>query len=75
MASILQVDDNPRPSRHEKQVRDFLVAFGGDRGLETRVDEVGNVIVRKPATEEESRPGVILQGHMDGAPGKRRQPP
>ncbi|MCP5406696.1 MAG: aminoacyl-histidine dipeptidase [Chromatiaceae bacterium] len=59
----------PRPSRHEKQVRDFLVAFGRDRGLETRVDEVGNVIVRKPATEgRESRPGVILQGHMDMVP-------
>jgi len=40
--------------------------FGRDLGLETIVDEVGNVIIRKPATPGmENRRGVILQAHMD----------
>lgn len=56
----------PRPSRSEEQVRDFLAGFGRSRGLSTLVDEVGNVIIRKPATAgREERPTTILQGHMD----------
>jgi len=59
----------PRPSRHETRVREFLAAFGRERNLETLVDEVGNVIIRKPATAgRERRPTVILQGHMDMVP-------
>jgi dipeptidase D len=61
----------PRPSHHEEQVRDFLAAFGKNLGLETIVDGVGNVIIRKPAAAGmEKRTGVILQGHMDMVPQK-----
>jgi dipeptidase D len=61
----------PRPSHHEEQVRDFLAQFGKDLGLETIVDEVGNVIIRKPASPGmEKRHGVILQAHMDMVPQK-----
>ncbi len=61
----------PRPSKHEDKVRDFLVKFGKDLGLETIQDEVGNVIIRKPATAGmENRKGVVLQGHMDMVPQK-----
>ena len=56
----------PRPSHHEEQVRDFLAQFGKDLGLETVVDDVGNVLIRKPASPGmEKRHGVILQAHMD----------
>lgn len=56
----------PRPSHHEEQVRAFLVQFGEGLGLETLVDDVGNVLIRKPAgTGFESRQGVVLQAHMD----------
>ena len=56
----------PRPSHHEEQVRDFLAQFGKDLGLETIVDDVGNVLIRKPASPGmENRHGVILQAHMD----------
>ena len=34
----------PRPSGHTKQVSDFLVAFGKDLGLESFVDNAGNVV-------------------------------
>jgi len=61
----------PRPSKHEDKVRDFLYQFGKNLGLETIKDEVGNVIIRKPATPGmENRKGVVLQGHMDMVPQK-----
>ncbi len=40
----------PRPSKKEERVIEFIKKFGNDLGLETEVDEVGNVIIRKPAT-------------------------
>ncbi len=56
----------PRPSHHEEKISAFLAQFGRDLGLETEVDALGNVIIRKPAAAGmENRQGVILQGHMD----------
>ena len=40
----------PRPSKKEERVIQFMVDFGQKLGLETKVDEVGNVIIKKPAT-------------------------
>ncbi len=61
----------PRPSRHEEKVREFLVRFGKDLGLETMVDGAGNVVIRKPAAAGmENRKGVVLQAHMDMVPQK-----
>jgi dipeptidase D len=61
----------PRPSKKEEQVRNFVIAFGKSLGLETIEDEVGNVIIRKPATPGmENRKGVILQSHLDMVPQK-----
>ncbi|PTU64726.1 cytosol nonspecific dipeptidase [Chromobacterium sp. Panama] len=56
----------PRPSKHEQQLRDYLKGWAELRGLDTVVDEVGNLIIRKPATPGyENRVGVVLQGHLD----------
>ena len=56
----------PRPSKHEEKVSAYLQAFGKSHDLETLVDEVGNVLIRKPAAKGyESAPGVCLQAHMD----------
>ncbi|WP_321478509.1 aminoacyl-histidine dipeptidase [uncultured Bacteroides sp.] len=61
----------PRPSGFMKPVTDFLLDFGKKHGLESFTDEVGNVIIRKPATPGmENRKGVILQAHMDMVPQK-----
>ena len=61
----------PRPSGHMEKITNFLVNFGKGLGLETLVDEAGNVIIRKPATPGmENRKGVILQAHMDMVPQK-----
>ncbi|MFZ5941061.1 MAG: aminoacyl-histidine dipeptidase [Bacteroidota bacterium] len=61
----------PRPSKKEAAVIAFVKKFGEDLGLETIVDETGNVIIRKPATPGmEKRKGVVLQGHLDMVPQK-----
>lgn len=61
----------PRPSKKEDRIQEFAVEFGKKLGLETIKDEVGNVIIRKPATPGmENRKGVILQGHLDMVPQK-----
>ncbi|QOD60588.1 aminoacyl-histidine dipeptidase [Polaribacter haliotis] len=56
----------PRPSKKEERVIQFMVDFGKKLNLETLVDKVGNVIMRKPATAGmEDRQTVVLQSHLD----------
>ncbi|WP_304342832.1 aminoacyl-histidine dipeptidase [Chryseobacterium koreense] len=56
----------PRPSKKEGKVIEFIKNFGENLGLETRVDEVGNVIIKKPATPGmENRKSIVLQSHLD----------
>jgi dipeptidase D len=56
----------PRPSKNEERVTAFMKAFGESLGLETEVDDMGNVLIRKPATAGmENRMGVVLQSHLD----------
>ena len=51
----------PRPSKKEEKVIAFIKNFGENLGLETSVDEVGNVIIKKPATAGmENRKSVVL---------------
>ena len=40
----------PRPSKHEEKMIEYLLEFGKSRGLTTKVDETGNVLICKPAT-------------------------
>ena len=61
-----KVNAIPRPSKHEERMIEYLVEFGKSHGLETKVDETGNVLIKKPATPGyENRKTVILQSHMD----------
>ncbi|MGH1339866.1 MAG: aminoacyl-histidine dipeptidase [Aureispira sp.] len=56
----------PRASKKEEEVIAFAKAFGENLGLETKVDAVGNVIIKKPATAGlEGRCTVALQSHLD----------
>ncbi|WPO68685.1 aminoacyl-histidine dipeptidase [Acinetobacter haemolyticus] len=56
----------PRPSKHEQQLRQHLKDWAEQRKLETYVDDIGNLIIRKAATAgKEQVAGVILQGHLD----------
>ncbi|MFT5383949.1 MAG: dipeptidase D [Saprospiraceae bacterium] len=56
----------PRPSKKEKRVIAFAKNFGESLGLKTFVDEVGNVIIRKPASKGmENRIPIVMQSHLD----------
>ncbi len=56
----------PRPSKHEQKLRQYLKDWAEQRNLETYVDDIGNLIIRKAATAgKEQVTGVVLQGHLD----------
>jgi dipeptidase D len=56
----------PRPSKKEERVIAFAKEFGEKLGFPTHVDEVGNVIIKKPATPGmENRKKIVLQSHLD----------
>jgi dipeptidase D len=59
----------PRPSKKEQKAAEFIKEFGQKHGLETVMDDVGNVIIRKPASPGyENLKTVILQAHIDMVP-------
>ena len=61
-----QINQIPRPSKHEEKMVAYLKDFAQKHGLEVKVDAVNNVIIRKPATKGmENRKVVILQSHTD----------
>lgn len=56
----------PRPSKKEERVIKFIQDFGKKLNLETYTDDIGNVIIRKPATVGmEDRETVVMQSHLD----------
>ncbi|MGN1375242.1 MAG: beta-Ala-His dipeptidase, partial [Prevotella sp.] len=63
----------PRPSGHLDKVRQFLLDFAKNIGVEAFEDEAGNIVMKKPATAgmEQSKT-VILQAHMDMVPQKEK---
>ncbi|MCF6356436.1 MAG: aminoacyl-histidine dipeptidase [Draconibacterium sp.] len=56
----------PRPSKKEEKIRKFLLDFATDNNLESKTDNIGNVLILKPASAGMGNaPTVILQTHMD----------
>ena len=56
----------PRPSKKEEKIRAYLLDFAQKHNLACKTDEVGNVLMSKPATAgKENLKTVILQSHMD----------
>lgn len=56
----------PRASKQEARVIEFAKNFGTSLGLETLVDSVGNVIIRKAASAGmEDRTPIVMQSHLD----------
>ncbi len=61
----------PHPSKKEEKIIAYVKSFGESLGLETQIDRVGNIVIRKPATPGyENRQTTILQGHLDMVPQK-----
>ena len=61
-----EISQIPRESGNEQDISNFLMQFAKDRDLEAEQDDEFNVIIRAKATAGyESRPSIILQGHID----------
>lgn len=65
--NFLKLAAVPRPSKHEKQISDFLAAWAKEQGAQNVVqDEANNLIFDLNATAGyESKPLTVLQAHMD----------
>lgn len=61
----------PHPSYHEEALAQHIISWAAEKGLHTERDQVGNILIRKPATPgmEKRRP-VVLQAHLDMVPQK-----
>lgn len=60
------LNEVPRPSKKEERVRQFMISFAKRLGLNYREDEIGNIVIEKPATKgKEHLQTVILQSHLD----------
>lgn len=56
----------PRASGHEKAAAQYVISVAKAHRLEWEQSEVGNVVIRVPATPgHESAPITVLQGHLD----------
>ncbi|WP_231757631.1 aminoacyl-histidine dipeptidase [Microbulbifer elongatus] len=61
----------PRPSKHEDKVVAYIVDFAKNRGLDVKLDQIGNIIIKKPATPGmEDRKTLAMQSHVDMVPQK-----
>ena len=56
----------PRLSKNEGKIRRYLLDFAKNNNLDSKEDEVGNILIVKPPTAGmENRKTVVLQSHMD----------
>lgn len=56
----------PRPSKKEEKILAYLKQLITDLGYAYVQDDIGNLVVRKPATPGfEHAPTVLIQGHVD----------
>jgi len=56
----------PRESGHEEKITAWLLDWAAEKGLESKRDETGNVLVVKEASKgKESIPTIVLQAHQD----------
>lgn len=63
----------PRPSGHEKELRDKLIAWAKKNKFKSTVDKPGNLIVYVPGSKGmEEKPALVLQGHLDMVPEKNQ---
>ncbi|AIN14070.1 Xaa-His dipeptidase family protein [Yersinia pseudotuberculosis IP 32953] len=61
----------PHPSYHEEALAQYIVTWAKEKGLHAERDQVGNILLRKPATKGmENRKPVALQAHLDMVPQK-----
>ncbi len=63
---FVEISRIPRNSKEEARSREYVLAQAGKANLETKVDSVGNVLVKKKGRgDRKNRPVTIVQAHLD----------
>ena len=61
-----EISQIPRGSGDEEAVGEYIILVAKRNNLEYEKDDLGNIIVRKPATAgKEDSTGTVIQGHTD----------
>ncbi len=61
-----EISQVPRPSKKEEKILEYVRNFAKEKKLEFKEDNVGNIVIKIPATEGyENSPVVVMQGHVD----------
>lgn len=56
----------PRLSKNEAKIREYLLEFARKNNLESKEDQIGNILIIKPSLPGmEDRKTIVLQSHMD----------
>ena len=56
----------PHPSKKEEKIRAHVREFATSNNFEFVEDEVGNIVIKVPATSgHENAPTIVIQGHID----------
>ncbi|MBC7876178.1 MAG: aminoacyl-histidine dipeptidase [Anaerolineales bacterium] len=66
LAHFEQISAIPRGTKNEAGIREWLTHWATSRGLSSKTDSIGNLVIYVPAsTGRENAPALILQGHLD----------
>ncbi|MBO5974946.1 MAG: M20/M25/M40 family metallo-hydrolase, partial [Paludibacteraceae bacterium] len=69
--NFYQICQIPHPSGFLSEISTFIIEFAKKKNLEFKVDNVGNILIKKPTTlGKENVPVVVLQSHLDMVPQK-----
>ncbi|MCV2503373.1 MAG: M20/M25/M40 family metallo-hydrolase, partial [Neisseriaceae bacterium] len=61
-----QICTIPHPSYHEQELAQYIVNWAKQQNLWVEQDSVGNVLIRKPASNGQTNAsGILLQAHLD----------
>ena len=56
----------PHKSKHEEKISEYVINFASKNSIECVLDEVGNILLSKPATPGmEQTKAIIMQAHLD----------
>jgi dipeptidase D len=61
-----QIRQIPHGSRNEKELGEYIISAAKKSNLEWHRDEVGNILIKKPASKGKEKVAcIVLQGHLD----------
>jgi len=60
-----EISKIPRCSQKEEKIREFVKNEANKLNYETRIDDVGNIVIKVPSKQDSVKTNIVLQSHMD----------